>query len=120
MEYLPVLVMMAAGVGIGGAVLLLTTWLGPNLPNKTKDSPAECGIPVNEFVKKQRVSVRFYLVAILFLLFDVETVFFYPWAVVYKKLLSQGSFIFFEMLTFVLVLFVGYVYVLRKGALEWE
>ena len=120
MEYLPVLVMMAAGVGIGGAVLLLTTWLGPKLPNKTKDSPAECGIPVNEFVKRQRVSVRFYLVAILFLLFDVETVFFYPWAVVYKKLLSQGAFIFLEMLAFIGVLFVGYIYVLRKGALEWE
>jgi NADH-quinone oxidoreductase subunit A len=120
MEYLPVLVMMAAGVCIGGAVLLLTTWLGPKLPNKTKDSPAECGVPVNEMVKKQRVSVRFYLVAILFLLFDVETVFFYPWAVAYKKFLSGGAFILMEMLAFVLVLVVGYIYVLRKGALDWE
>jgi NADH-quinone oxidoreductase subunit A len=120
MDYLPVLVMMAAGVFIGGAVLVLTTLLGPKLPNKTKDSPAECGIPVSEMVRKQRVSVRFYLVAILFLLFDVETVFFYPWAVVYKKFLSTGPFILIEMLVFIAVLFVGYVYVLRKGALEWE
>jgi NADH-quinone oxidoreductase subunit A len=120
MEYLPVLVMMAAGVCIGGAVLILTTWLGPKLPNKTKDSPAECGIPVNEMARKQRVSVRFYLVAILFLLFDVETVFFYPWAVAYRKFLEGGVFILFEMLAFVLVLLVGYIYVLRKGALEWE
>jgi NADH-quinone oxidoreductase subunit A len=71
-------------------------------------------------VRKQRVSVRFYLVAILFLLFDVETVFFYPWAVVYKKFLAAGPFILLEMLIFIAVLFVGYVYVLRKGALEWE
>ncbi len=120
MEYLPVLVLMAAGVVIGGAVLLITTWLGPKLPNKTKDSPAECGVPITENVKKQRVSVRFYLVAILFLLFDVETVFFYPWAVIYKKFMSTGTYILFEMLAFVAVLFVGYVYVLRKGALEWE
>ena len=120
MEYLPVLVLMAAGVCIGGAVLLITTWLGPKLPNKTKDSPAECGVPVPEMVQKHRVSVRFYLVAILFLLFDVETVFFYPWAVVYKKFMSQGAFILIEMIAFIGVLFVGYVYVLRKGALEWE
>lgn len=120
MEYLPVLVLMAAGVGIGGAVLILTTWLGPKLPNKIKDSPAECGVPIHENVKKQRISVRFYLVAILFLLFDVETVFFYPWAVVYKKFLSSGMFILLEMIAFVTVLFVGYIYVLRKGALEWE
>ncbi len=120
MEYLPVLVMMAAGVFIGGAVLFLTTWLGPKLPNKTKDIPAECGIPVTEMVRKQRVSVRFYLVAILFLLFDVETVFFYPWAVAYKKFLGSGAFILMEMGVFVLVLLVGYVYVLRKGALDWE
>ena len=120
MEYLPVLVMMAAGVCIGGAVLVITTILGPNLPNRTKDSPVECGVQPAEGGKSKRVSVRFYLVAILFLLFDVETVFFYPWAVVYKKFLSQGTFILSEMLAFVGVLFVGYIYILRKGALDWE
>lgn len=120
MEYLPVLVMMAAGVCIGGAVLVITTLLGPNLPNKTKDSAIECGVPPADNGKKTRVSVRFYLVAILFLLFDVETVFFYPWAVVYKKLMGQGTFIMLEMLAFVAVLFVGYIYILRKGALDWE
>ncbi len=120
MEYLPVLVMMAAGFCIGGAVLLITTTLGPKLPNKTKNSPVECGVPIVEGEKNKRVSVRFYLVAILFLLFDVETVFFYPWAVVYKKFISSGSFILFEMISFVAVLLVGYLYVLRKGALDWE
>ena len=120
MEYLPVLVMMAAGVLIGSAVLLLTTWLGPKIPNKTKNSPVECGVPPAIGGKNKRVSVRFYLVAILFLLFDIETVFFYPWAVIYKKSLSTGSFIMFEMVAFIGVLLVGYVYILRKGALDWE
>jgi NADH-quinone oxidoreductase subunit A len=120
MEYLPVLVMMAAGILIGGAVLILTSWLGPKLPNKTKDSAVECGVQPAQSSKNNRVSVRFYLVAILFLLFDIETVFFYPWAVVYKKSLSSGSFIMLEMLAFIGVLIVGYVYVLRKGALDWE
>ncbi len=120
MDYLPVLVMMAAGILIGGAVLILTSWLGPHIPNKTKNSPVECGVPPAQAGKNNRVSVRFYLVAILFLLFDIETVFFYPWAVIYKKSLSTGSFIMIEMLIFIAVLLVGYVYVLRKGALDWE
>ncbi len=120
MEYLPVLVMMAAGVCIGGAVLLITTLLGPKNPNKTKDTPFECGIPGFDAGKNKRVSVRFYMVAILFLLFDVETVFFYPWAVVYKKFISTGNFILLEMISFTVVLLVGYIYVIRKGALDWQ
>ena len=120
MEYLPVLVMMAAGILIGVAVLTLTSLLGPRVPNKMKDSAVECGVPPAQGGKINRVSVRFYLVAILFLLFDVETVFFYPWAVIYKKSLSTGTFIMLEMLIFIAVLLVGYVYVLRKGALDWE
>lgn len=119
MEYLPVLIMMAAGVAIGGAVLLVAHFIGPRLPNKTKDSPVECGVPPVEN-QNTRVSVRFYLVAILFLLFDVETVFFYPYAVVYKKLISSSDFILISMAMFVAVLLVGYVYILRKGALDWE
>ena len=120
MEYIPVLIMMAAGVLIGGSVLVLTSLFGPRLPNKMKDSVIECGVPPVEGQSNSRVSVRFYLVAILFLLFDVETVFFYPWAVVYKKFLSTGNFILLEMLSFVAVLLVGYLYILRKGALDWE
>ena len=120
MDYLPVLIMMAAGAGIGGAALLVTSFLGPKDPNKTKDAPVECGVPPVDPGKHQRVSVRFFLVAILFLLFDLEAVFFYPWAVVYKKFLSTGNFILLEMLVFVAVLIVGYLYILRKGALDWE
>jgi NADH-quinone oxidoreductase subunit A len=120
MDYLPVLIMMAAGVAIGGAVLLIASLLGPRLPNKTKDSPFECGIPALDVGSNKRVSVRFYLVAILFLLFDVETVFFYPWAVVFKKFISSGDLILMQMIVFIGVLLVGYVYILRKGALNWE
>ena len=120
MEYLPVLIMMTAGICVGGAVLLIATFVGPRLPNKTKDSAFECGIPGLISSENKRVSVRFYLVAILFLLFDVETVFFYPWAVVFKKFISTGDFALIEMVLFVGVLLVGYVYILRKGALDWE
>lgn len=119
MTYIPVLIMMSAGLLIGGVVLLLTTFLGAGIPNKRKNMPFECGVPPIG-TARNRFSVRFYLVAILFLLFDVEAVFFIPWAVVYRKYLSINSFILIEMGVFAAILLVGYIYVLRKGALEWE
>jgi len=119
MDYLPVLIMMLAGAAIGGGGLLISHLLGPKVKNKIKDSPFECGMRAVDS-GKQRISVRFYLVAILFLIFDVEVVFFYPWAVVYKKYLSINSFILIEMAVFVGILLVGYWYVLRKGALDWD
>ena len=119
MEYIPVLILMAIGLTIGVAAVALSSWLGPKFPNPREDTPFECGVPVYGDAR-QRFSVRFYLVAILFLLFDVEAIFFYPWAVVYKKDLSINSFILVEMAAFVVVLLLGYYYVLRKGALEWD
>jgi NADH-quinone oxidoreductase subunit A len=119
MTYIPVLLLLVAGLGIGLVVLLLTTLLGSGIPNRRKNMPFECGVP-GDGLTHPRFSVRFYLVAILFLLFDVEAVFFFPWAVVYKKYLTINSFILWEMGLFAVVLLVGYVYVLRKGALEWE
>jgi NADH-quinone oxidoreductase subunit A len=119
MSYIPVLIMMLVGLTVGGAVLLLTSLLGKGIPNKRKDMPFECGVPPLG-TAHHRYSVRFYLVAILFLLFDVEGIFFYPWAVVYKKYLTINSFILIEMAFFAAILVVGYIYVLRKGALEWE
>ncbi len=112
--------MLLAGLGIGSAILILSSFLGPKLPtNSRKNSPFECGMPpVGD--ARHRFSVRFYLVAILFLLFDVEAIFFFPWAVVFKKYLGINSFILIEMAFFVAILLVGYIYVLRKGALEWE
>lgn len=119
MDYIPVLILMVIGIVLGGVVLAVSYLLGPKLPNAQKSTPFECGMPpVGD--ARHRFSVRFYLVAILFLLFDVEVVFFFPWAVVYKKYLSINSFILVEMATFVAILLVGYYYVLRKGALEWE
>lgn len=119
MEYVPVLIMMAIGALIGGAVLLISHLLGPKIPNWKKDTAFECGVPPIGDARR-RFSVRFYLVAILFLLFDVEAIFFFPWAVVYKKYLSVNTFILVEMAVFVGILLIGYYYVLRKGALEWD
>lgn len=119
MEYMPVLVLLAIGAIVGGVILALTHLLGPRLRNRVKEAPFECGVPpVGD--ARSRISVRFYLVAILFLLFDVEVLFFYPWAVVYRKFLTMGAFILVEMAVFTAILLVGYWYVLKKGALEWE
>ena len=119
MAYIPVLILMAAAIAVGSLVLLVSSLLGPKIPNRRKNQPFECGMPpVGD--ARHRFSVRFYLVAILFLLFDVEAIFFFPWAVVFKKYLSINSFILVEMGFFVGILLVGYYYVLRKGALDWE
>lgn len=119
MTYIPVLILLVAGLAVGVIVSLLTTFLGKGIPNPRKGMPFECGVP-GVGSARNRFSVRFYLVAILFLLFDVEAVFFFPFAVVYKKYLTINSFILLEMGVFVAILLVGYIYVLRKGALEWE
>ena len=119
MTYIPVLILMAVGATVGGVILILSHLLGPKIPTPRKNTPFECGVPpVGD--ARHRFSVRFYLVAILFLLFDVEGIFFFPWAVVFKKYLSINSFILVEMGFFVGILLVGYIYVLKKGALEWE
>jgi NADH-quinone oxidoreductase subunit A len=119
MGYIPVLILMLVGMALGGLITVVSALLGPKLPNRRKDTPFECGVPpVGD--ARQRFSVRFYLVAILFLLFDVEAIFFFPWAVVFKKYLAINGFILIEMAAFVAILLVGYFYVLRKGALEWE
>ena len=113
-----------AGLGLffllGSAVvlgmLLATTFLGPKLRFSEKEEPFECG--EHPLVSPyQRFSIKFYLVAVLFILFDVEVVFLYPWAVLFKEL---GLFGFIEMSVFLLVLLLGLFYVWKKGALEWE
>ena len=117
--YIPVLILMGVGVAIASVVMVLTHLLGPHRPNKKKMNVYECGVPPIGDARR-RVSVKFYLVAILFLLFDVEGVFFYPWAVVYRKYISINAFILIEMLFFIAILLVGYLYILKKGALEWD
>ena len=119
MAYIPVLILMLMAAAVGGLVIVVSTLIGPKNPNNKKDMAFECGVPTVGDAR-HRISVRFYLVAILFLLFDVEAIFFFPWAVVFKKFLSINSFILLEMTFFVAILLVGYFYVLRKGALDWE
>lgn len=98
-------------------MLVLSSVLGPRNRTKTKQLPFECGsVSVGE-VSEQRFNVRFYLVAMLFILFDIEVVFMYPWALVLEKI---GWFGFIEMLSFMLILTVGLVYVWRKGILNWN
>lgn len=119
MEYLPVLILLGIGLTLGAVIIGLSSFLGPKIRTKLKDQPFECGVPPLGDTK-QRFSVRFYLVAILFLLFDVEAIFFFPFALVFKDYLSINSFILIEMGIFIGILLVGYFYVLKKGALEWE
>jgi NADH-quinone oxidoreductase subunit A len=115
-DYLPVLMLLLFCVSFAALNLVVSWALGKRAPtNPDKDSAFECGMkPLDQ--GRRRFSVRFYVVAMLFILFDVEVVFLYPWAIKYKSL---GTFAFVEMIVFLGVLFVGWVYVVKKGALEW-
>ncbi len=119
MSYIPVLILLALGLVLGVVILVASQLLGARLPNRRKNMPFECGVP-GEGSARRRFSVRFYLVALLFLLFDVEGIFFIPWAIAFKKYLGFGPVIIIEMAFFVGALLVAYFYVLKKGALEWE
>ena len=114
--YLPILVHLIVVAAIGIVILALSAWVGIKRPSRSKLLPYECGItPVGD--ARERFSVSFYLVAMLFILFDVEVVFLYPWAVVYKGLKWFG---FVEMLLYIAILLAGYVYIWKKGALDWS
>jgi NADH-quinone oxidoreductase subunit A len=120
-QYLPVLILALAAVGLTAAMLLGSVLLGQRARrNRAKDTAYECGmIPVGEGTP--RFSVKFYLVAMLFILFDIEVVFLYPWAVVYRDLLkTQPGLIFGSMLSFLAILLVGYVYAVKKRAFDWK
>jgi NADH-quinone oxidoreductase subunit A len=120
-EYLPILIQVVVAIVFAASALLISVLLGKSARrNATKDSAYECGM-VAEGGAQPRFSVKFYLVAMLFILFDIEIVFMYPWAVVYRDFLAQhGPSIFWSMLCFAGVLTVGYVYAILKGALEWN
>ena len=120
-DYLPILLQVVVAVVFAVSTLVISVVLGKAARrNAMKDSAYECGmLPMGE--AQPRFSVKFYLVAMLFILFDIEVVFMYPWAVVYRDFLVQhGSSIFWSMLGFVAVLTVGYVYAVFKGALDWS
>ena len=114
-NYIPIFLFVGVIAVLIPVTLLAAKLVRPEKPDKTKLMPYECGVdPVGD--SRQRYTVRFYIVAILFVLFDVETVFLFPWAVQYKLL---GLFGFVEMMVFLAILVVGYVWIWKKGALEW-
>lgn len=120
-NYLPVLLQAIVAIGFAVSALILSVVLGKaGRRNPTKDSAYECGM-LPESAAQPRFSVKFYLVAMLFILFDIEIVFMYPWAVVYTDFLAiRGAIIFWSMLSFVGILTVGYAYALKKGVLDWK
>ena len=115
--YVGIVVLGIVAAGFLITMLLLASMLGPKNPTRTKQLPFECGSVSVGDVKEQRFNVRFYLVAMLFILFDIEVIFMYPWAV---NLTALGWSGFFAMLSFMVVLALGLVYVWRKGVLDWN
>jgi NADH-quinone oxidoreductase subunit A len=114
--FLPVLIMIGLGAGFAGGNIVLSQFLGPHKPTPEKASPYECGMPpVGD--ARERQSVKFYLVAMIFLLFVIEVAFLYPWAVAFHGLGKAG---FWQIVTFFALLTSGYVYVWRKGAFDWS
>jgi len=114
-RYLPLLMQVLVAVGLATAMILLSRFIGKHRYSTAKLQPYECGmLPVGD--ARERFSVKFYLVAMLFILFDVEAVFLYPWAVIFKELKLFG---FFEMLVYIGIVLVGFFYVWKKGVLDW-
>lgn len=114
--YLPIMVLIAIALAFALGSVVFSRLIGQKKPSAVKLAPYECGMPLVGSAR-ERVSVKFYIIAMLFIIFDIEAVFLYPWAVVFKKL---GMFGFIEMGVFIAILLVGYIYVWKKGALEWE
>ena len=115
-SYFPVLMFIAVGLVLGGVLLTVGRVVAPHKPNPKKLSPYECGFEAFEDAR-MKFDVRYYLVAILFILFDLEIAFLFPWAVVLPDIGFEG---FVAMMVFLLILVVGFVYEGKKGALEWE
>jgi NADH-quinone oxidoreductase subunit A len=115
-SYWPILLLLGLGLGFAGGNVLASQFLGPSKPSVEKSAPYECGMPpVGD--ARERQSVKFYLVAMIFLLFDIEVAFLYPWAMAFRTLGWTG---FFQILAFFLLLLAGYVYVWRKGVFDWS
>lgn len=119
-RYIPLLIHLCVVGALASVMVTLSWFLGQHKYNKSKMSPYECGMtPVGD--AQQRFSVKFYLVAMLFILFDIEVVFLYPWAVIYKQMLKENAaLILGSMLSFMAILFVGYLYALKKHAFDWK
>ncbi|TXG93623.1 MAG: NADH-quinone oxidoreductase subunit A [Rhodocyclaceae bacterium] len=121
-NYFPILVFILVGVTIGVLPIILGWLVAPNRPDSEKLSPYECGFEAFEDAR-MKFDVRYYLIAIIFILFDLEIAFLFPWAAIFKEIVETPAikmFGFVEMMVFVAILVVGYVYAWAKGALEWE
>jgi NADH-quinone oxidoreductase subunit A len=120
--YVPLLIHLLVAMLLAGALILVSTFIGWRRPNKTKAQPYECGItPTGD--AREPFSVKFYLVAMVFILFDVEAIFLFPWAYIFKDFTRHPEtrgYGFFEMMFFLSVVMVGYVYLWRKGAFDWH
>jgi NADH-quinone oxidoreductase subunit A len=114
--YLPAIVFLILGGAVGAIFALLNVFIGQRRPNRAKQEPYECGLP-SEIQRGFRFGISFYLVAMLFILFDIEVIFLYPIAV---QLRAFGSFAMVETIVFVILLMIAFVYVWRRGALEWK
>ena len=115
-QYFPILLFILFGLGLGALMLAMGRFVSPSRPDPEKLSPYECGFEAFEDAR-MKFDVRYYLVAILFILFDLEIAFLFPWAVVLRDI---GYFGFVAMLIFLAILVVGFIYEWKKGALEWE
>lgn len=122
-EYIPVVIFIAVGLLLAIFFTLCSVYLGPRKPSKVKSEPFECGNP-SYGLSKERFSIKFYVIAVLFIIFDIEAVFFFPWAVVFRDLIGPGGWLrffgFIEMGIFIALLGMGLFYAWRKGALEWD
>jgi NADH-quinone oxidoreductase subunit A len=120
-SYIPILIMLVIAAGMGAVILGLSWMLGRHQRNPSKLAPYESGVPLLD-VNRKRINVRFYQIAMLFILFDIEAAFLYPWAVIYRDAAHGPAawFIFNEMLVFILLLGVGYVYVWKKKTFDWK
>ena len=122
-DYLPILLIFIVAAGFAAGNIFISQFIGQRKRTRTKMMPYECGKdPVGD--ARQRFSVKFYLIAMLFILFDIEVIFLVPWAVVFRTLsspaLGLANLIYIEMIIFIVLLLVGYVYVIKKGAFEWN
>ena len=115
-DYLPIVILFFLALFVGGFAIALGYLFGPRRPNKVKGQPYESGM-VPYGAGRQRVNIRYYMVAVMFILFDIELIFLLPWAIVFRRL---GIFALLEMFVFVAILIVGYIYAWKKGALEWD
>ena len=119
-DYLPVLIQIILAVGMGISILIASHIFGQRgRRNKTKDSPYECGV-ITESKSHPRFSVKFYVIAMLFIVFDIEAIFLVPWALIYREFLQASIPILIPIMVFIGVLVLGLIYELKKGALQWE